>query len=142
MAAGPPSWTLPSTIPKASVRAPEPIHALRIVASPASLDRLTWTDDVAPLRLASDDLLAIGAASVEVAGEHLVVDEAGFVGWWLTPEEVTTHVLPHVDWPLPTERPALAQGLVAGVPAKLWLTHDRVLLLTAAAYRHELEERL
>ena len=124
------------------MRAPEPIHALRVVASPDALDDLAWTDEVAALRLASDDLLAVGAASVQVNGEHLVVDEAGFVGWWLTPDEVREQVLPHVDWPLPTARPALAQGLVAGVPAKLWLSEDRALLLCAAAYAHELEERL
>jgi hypothetical protein len=124
------------------VRAPEPIPALRIVASPTVLDELAPPEGAAALRLASDDLLVIGAASVEVAGEHLIVDEAGFVGWWLTPDEITASVLPHVDWPIPTVRPALAQGLVAGVPAKLWLTEDRSLLLCAAAYAHELEERL
>ena len=124
------------------MRAPEPIHALRVVASPEALDDLAWTDEVAALRLAPDDALAIGAASVQVTGEHVVVDEAGFVGWWLTPDEVREQVLPHVDWPLPTQRPALAQGLVAGVPAKLWLSEDRALLLCAAAYAHELEERL
>ena len=85
--------------------------------------------------------MAIGAASLQVAGEHIVVDEVGFVGWWLTPEELD-HVVTHIDWPLPTDRPALAQGLIAGVPAKLWLDEDRALLLCAAAYAHELEERL
>ena len=124
------------------MRAPEPMRALRVVASPEALDDLSWTDEVAALRLAPDDLLAVGAASVQVSGEHLVVDEAGFVGWWLTPDEVREQVLPHVDWPLPVARPALAQGLVAGVPAKLWLSEDRALLLCAAAYAHELEERL
>ena len=124
------------------MRAPEPINALRVVASPQALDDLDWTDDVVALRLAPDDVLAVGAASVQLAGEHIIVDEAGFVGWWLTPEEVTAAVRPHVDWPIPTERPALAQGLVAGVPAKLWLAEDRALLLCAAAYAHELEERL
>jgi hypothetical protein len=124
------------------VRAPERIDALRVVASPQVLDDLAWPDEVAALRLASDDLLAVGATSVQVSGDHIVVDEAGFVGWWLSPEEVVTHVLPHLDWPLPAERPALAQGLVAGVPAKLWLAEDRALLLCAAAYAHELMERL
>lgn len=124
------------------MRAPEPLAALRVVASPQALDDLAWTDEIVALRLASDDLLAVGAASVQVGGEHIVVDEAGFVGWWLTPDEVTSSVLPHVDWPLPSERPALAQGLIAGVPAKLWLADDRALLLCAAAYAHELEERL
>jgi hypothetical protein len=124
------------------VRAPEAIRALRVVASPEALDDLAWSDEVAALRLAPDDLLAVGAASVEVSGEHVVVDEAGFVGWWLTLDEVRDQVIPHVDWPLPIARPALAQGLVAGVPAKLWLSEDRALLLCAAAYAHELEERL
>lgn len=124
------------------MRAPEPLSALRVVASPGALDHLTWPDDVAPMRLAPDDLLAIGAASVQVDGDHLVVDEAGFVGWWLTPDELNEAVIPHLDWPLPAARPAFAQGLVAGVPAKLWLTDDRALLLCAAAYAHELEERL
>jgi hypothetical protein len=125
------------------VRAPEPIPALRVVATAHDLDDLTWTDDVAALRLASDELLIIGAATVQIAGEHvIVVDEAGFVGWWLTADELQKAVVPHVDWPLPTERPALAQGLIAGVPAKLWLAEDRALLLCAAAYAHELVDRL
>ena len=124
------------------MRAPEPLSALRIVAEPRALDGLTLADEHPALRLAPDDMLVIGAASAEVVGEHLIVDEAGFVGWWLTPDEVTTHVLPHVDWPLPTVRPALAQGLIAGVPAKLWLAEDRALLLCPAAYAHELMERL
>ena len=124
------------------MRAPEPIPALRIVASPTVIDELVAPGGAAALRLAPDDLLVIGAASVEVAGEHLIVGEAGFVGWWLTPEEVTAAVVPHVDWPIPSARPALAQGLIAGVPAKLWLTEERTLLLCAAAYADELEERL
>jgi hypothetical protein len=124
------------------VRAPEPLPALRVVAAPEALDDLTLADEHAALRLAPDDMLVVGAASLEVVGEHLIVDEAGFVGWWLTPDEVTQAVLPHVDWPLPTARPALAQGLIAGVPAKLWLAEDRALLLCPAAYAHELMERL
>ena len=124
------------------MRAPEPLPALRVVAAPEALDDFTVADERPALRLAPDDMLVIGAASAEIVGENLIVDEAGFVGWWLTPDEVTTHVLAHVDWPLPTARPALAQGLIAGVPAKLWLAEDRALLLCNAAYAHELMERL
>jgi hypothetical protein len=124
------------------VRAPEQLPALRVIAGASVLDDVTVGDDQVALRLAADDLLVIGAASVQVGGESLIVDEAGFVGWWLTPDEVTASLLPHVDWPLPTARPALAQGLVAGVPAKVWLTEDRALLLCPAAYAHELEQRL
>ncbi len=64
------------------------------------------------------------------------------MGCWLSAQELTDHVLPHVDWSLPDERPVLAQGLIAGVPAKLWLTTDQSLLLCAAPYAHELSERL
>ena len=124
------------------MRAPESLAALRVVAAAEVLDEVVPADDQPALRLAADDLLVIGSASIQVTGEHLVVDEAGFVGWWLTPTEMTELVLPHVDWLLPTDRPALAQGLIAGVPAKLWLAQDRALLLCAAAYAHELEERL
>jgi hypothetical protein len=114
---------------------------VRVVASPDMLDALAWPDGVAALRLAPDDLLVLDGVQVEVA-PALVEEETGFVGWWLTLEELHDQVLEHVDWPLPVSRPALAQGLIAGVPAKLWLTHDRALLLCAAAYAHELAERL
>jgi len=131
------------------VRAPERLHGTRFVAAPSVLEALPWSDDAWPdhvaLHLAPDDLLVIHPGSLVAAlgNEPLIQEkEAGFAGWLLTPDEVTTTVLPHVDWPLPTERPALAQGLVAGVPAKLWLAEDRALLLCAAAYAHELEERL
>jgi hypothetical protein len=114
---------------------------MRVVASPAALDAQAWPDGVVALRFAADDLFALGATTAE-ARDGLVEEERGFVGWWLTVEELHEHLLEHIDWPLPAERPALAQGMVAGVPAKLWLSHDRVLLLTSAAYAHELMERL
>lgn len=125
------------------MRAPEPMQATRMVAAPAVLDAASGPDRVIMLRLAPDDLLLITEAFFAFAGEAAIVEpEAGFVGWWLTPAELHDHVLEHVDWPLPVERPALAQGLIAGVPAKLWLTDDRALLLCPAAYAHELQERL
>lgn len=123
------------------MRAPEPLIGIRVVAAPAALDALAWPDGVTPLRFAADDLFALGASAAAIP-EALVEEEPGFVGWWLTLEELHDHLLEQVDWPLPASRPALAQGLVAGVPAKLWLTRDRVLLLTNSAYAHELMERL
>ena len=130
------------------MRAPEPLHGTRFVAAPPVLDaQPSRDDDAIPrtlIRLAPDNLLVIHPGSIVVAlGDEPLIQEkeAGFVGWWLTPEELA-QVVTHVDWPLPTERPALAQGLVAGVPAKLWLAEERALLLCAAAYAHELEARL
>ena len=43
---------------------------------------------------------------------------------------------------MPASRPVLLQGLIAGVPARLWLGEDRSLSSRAAAYAHELMERL
>ena len=125
------------------MRAPDPIQAMRVVAAPATLDGLAWPDEATVLRLAADDLLVIGAHPGGLpAAAALVEEERGFVGWWLTADELHDQVLPHVEWPLPTARPGLAQGLIAGVPAKLWLADQRVLLLCAAAYAHALVERL
>ena len=125
------------------MRGPEPLLVLRVVAPPVALDALAWPGDVTHLRLAPDDLLVVGAATAAPGhGPAIIETDAGFVGWWLTLGEFVDVVAPHVEWPLPTIRPALAQGLVAGVPAKIWLTDDRVLLLCAAAYAHELVERL
>jgi hypothetical protein len=125
------------------VRAPDPIRALRVVAAPAVLDELAWPDGATALRLAADDLLVIGGTSPSLGGSTaLAEEERGFAGWWLSADELRDRVLPHIEWPLPAERPALAQGLIAGVPAKLWLADERALLLCAAAYAHELAERL
>ena len=122
------------------MRAPEPIPGLRIVAAPAALDAAAWPAGVLAVRLAADDLFAAGATTTDVA-DALVEDELGFVGWWLSAAELAT-VLEHVDWPMPASFPGLAQGLVAGVPAKLWLAGGRALLVCAVAYTHELQERL
>ena len=117
------------------------LRGVRVVADPASLDRATWHgDNVTVLRFAPDDAFGVGALAIDVDDEHAIVeDEAGFVGSWLDPAELE----PHTEWPFPTERPALAQGSIAGVPAKLWLPTDgEALLLTAAAYADELATRL
>jgi hypothetical protein len=125
------------------VRELEPLHGLRVVTSQEALDTAPWTDRVVVLRFAPDDAMILGETTLDLSGESaIVVDEAGFVGCWLSTQELADHVLPHVDWSLPDERPVLAQGLVAGVPAKLWLTTDQSLLLCAAPYAHELSERL
>ncbi len=117
------------------------LRGVRVVADPAALDRATWRgDDVTVLRLAPDDAVVIGATGVDIEDEYAIVeDEVGFVGAWLDPDVVE----PHIEWPLPTARPAVAQGSIAGVPAKLWLPADGdALLLTAAAYADELSRRL
>jgi hypothetical protein len=124
-----------------TVPALDRLRGVRVVADPASLDRATWRgDEVTVLRFAPDDAFGVRATAVDIDDDHAIVDdEMGFVGAWLDPADVE----PHIEWSLPTVRPALAQGSIAGVPAKLWLPGDgEALLLTAAAYADELGRRL
>lgn len=124
------------------MRALEPLHGIRVVADPAALDAATWEGErMTVLRLAPDDALGLGAAAVTVDDVDAIVEpEVGFVGAWLPVEEIASHV----EWPLPLDRPALAQGNVAGVPAKVWLPdrHRHVLLIATAAHAHDLASRL
>jgi hypothetical protein len=124
----------------------EPMHGLRVVADPAAIDRASWWGDrdITVVRFAPDEALAIGAGRVEIDDEHaIVVDEAGFVGVWLTAGEFQEWVVPRIEWPLPADRPAVAQGSIAGVPAKLWLrVTGGALLLAPTAYADELAGRL
>ena len=121
----------------------EPLHGQRIVASPDALDAAPWPAGVSVLRFAPDDVFVLGAASLGVSGEHvIVVEETGFVGCWLDAEQLA-EVAAHIEWPLPVARPALAQGFVAGVPSKLYFGHGgEALLLCAAAYAVDLMDRL
>ena len=118
------------------------LTGLRVVADPAALDSARWQGaaDIVVLRLASDDAFAIGAESVDIGDEHAIVEsEPGFAGAWF-PVDAIAH---HVEWSLPAERPVLAQGAVAQVPARVWLPDDGdALVITAAAYADELASRL
>ena len=121
----------------------EGIRGLRVVASPEALDTAPWDDQAVVLRFAPDDAFAIGATGIDVTDEDAIVaEETGFVGAWLSPDDLVERVIPHIEWPLPDARPALGQGFIAGVPCKLWLTRERALLLCPAPYAHELAERL
>ncbi len=123
----------------------ETIPGVRIAGTRAVLDTAVLGDGMIALRLAPDEVFAFGRPSLELIDGNpdlIVVTETGFTGCWLTADELRARVLPHVDWELPSARPALAQGLVAGVPAKLWLEAGRALLLCAAAYARELAERI
>ncbi len=121
----------------------ESVHGLRVVASPDALDAVRWDEQTVVLRIAPDDAFAVGATTIDLTDAHAIVtEESGFVGAWLTRDQLAEWVMPQIEWALPDGRPALAQGLIAGVPAKLWLERERALLLCAAGYAHELTERL
>lgn len=124
----------------------------RVVADPVALDGAAWHGGgpITVLRLAPDDAFGIGADGVVVDDDHaIVVREDGFVGRLFALGEFERDVLPHIEWPLPSDRPALAQGAIAGVPAKIWFTAGSgssgtsgALVITWAAYAVELQDRL
>jgi hypothetical protein len=139
------------------VREPDPLHGLRIVAKPAAIDaafEATVRSGAILIRIAPDDAFVIGATDVHLDDAHAIVEpESAFVGWWLTADEVEVFVAPHVEWGLPRPQSGqtqLAQGLVAGLPMKLWFADPtdasadgpHVLLIVSRGLVHEAQARL
>jgi hypothetical protein len=122
------------------------LDGVRVVADSSDIDALVAALPVTitVLRMAPDDALVIGVGGVTMNDPHAIVEpEVGYAGAWVELEAVRRHV----EWAFPPARPALAQGNVAGVPAKIWLPADTeppglVLLITAAAYADDLAARL
>ncbi len=123
------------------MRAPELLHGLRVVAKPAALDAAELPDGATMLRIAPDDAIVAGAATLTLDDPFAITEpEYAFVHWRLTPEEFD-EVTDHIEWPLPAAG-QLGQGLIAGVPAKILVSSDHVLLIVSAGLAHELLERL
>jgi hypothetical protein len=126
------------------VRAPEPLTGLRVVAKPAALDAVaapggpeTWT----VLRIAPDDAIVTGTAVLIVDDPFAIIEpEYAFVHWRLTAPEFEG-ITRHIEWPLPATG-QLGQGLIAGVPAKVLIATDHVMLIVSASLADELSERL
>ena len=123
------------------MRAPELLHGLRVVATAAALDAAELPDGATMLRIAPDDAIVAGAATLTLDDPFAIIEpEYAFVQWRLTPQEFD-EVTDHIEWPLPVEG-QLGQGLVAGVPAKIVVAPDHVMLIVSAGLAHELLERL
>lgn len=132
------------------MRACEPLEGWRIIAEPTALDAATWPEGALVVRVSPDDVFLVAPAgpgatvpTVPGDGHAIITPEHGFAGTVLSAGEVEVVALHHIEWSLPAQRPALAQGRIAGVPAKLVLHADgSALLLVACAARAELEDRL
>jgi hypothetical protein len=137
---------------------PEPLYGLRIVATAAAIDQAFHGSSIPGgaivIRIAPDDAFVIGASDVTLTDPYAIVEpESAFVGWWLTLQQVATHVADHVEWSLPKPQigqTRLAQGLVAGMPMKLWYSDPtdaspdgpQVLLIVSRGLAHEAQDRL
>ncbi len=126
------------------MRAPERIIATRIVAAPAALDAVAWPLDTLALRIAPDEMLIVGEANLPgIDDPHaIIVPDTGWAGLWLSAPEAMEVLARTCEWEPPAARPAFAQGMVAGLPIKLWLEEERVLFLAPAPFAADLEERL
>ena len=131
----------------------ERLTGLRVVADPTALDAARWSGalthtgapagEITVLRFSPDEAFAIGARHVDIDDEHAIVEEErGFAGAWCVAAD-SGDLESHIEWQL-EDFGVLAQGSIAGVPSKvLWpRDQERFLVLTAAAYAHELEVRL
>ena len=96
------------------------------------------------MRLAADELLVAGDVDPDLADDaHAIVErETSFASAWLDGAETEEILATACEWEPPVERPALAQGALAGIPVKLWLEADRSLLVVPAGYAVELTGRL
>ncbi len=123
------------------MRAPDQLHGLRVVAKPAALDAVRLPKGATMLRIAPDDAIVVDAATLILDDPFAIVEpEYAFVHWRLTPEEFEG-VAHHIEWSLPVSG-RLGQGLIAGVPAKILIKADHVMLVVSAGLAHELVERL
>lgn len=128
-----------STTLRESAPVAERLSAWRVVAKPAAIDRLSGI----VLRLASDDALVVGVLGVEIGDPEAIVEpDTGWVFLELSEERALELIAAGASWRPPAERPAFAQGMLAGLPAKIYLNGARSLVIVAAPFEHELEERL
>ena len=124
-----------------------PLRGVRITAKPAAIDAATWPAEAIVVRVAPDDLLVIDAslddaAAVVAADPHAIVeDEPMFRGAWLTDAQFE-QLVHRIEWPLPSHRPAMAQGMVCGLAIKLVLKAERTLLIVSGSAFHEVPDRL
>jgi hypothetical protein len=130
------------------VREPEPLHGLRVVATPAAIDAITGATVV--MRTAPDEAIVIGLSDIALDDPFAIVaPESAFVGWWLEVDQLRALVEPRAEWSLPRPqagRATLAQGLVAGVPMKVWFGDAADggpgLLVVSRSLAHEAQDRL
>jgi hypothetical protein len=112
----------------------------RVVADPGAIDAMVaaMPAQVTVLRFAPDEALILDGGFDRLDGDAIVEPEVGFVAVTVDRDVVARHT----DWSLP-DRGDVAQGAIAGVPAKLvWLPDGRAWIVTQAAYLADLLDRL
>ncbi len=129
--------------PKVSGLVPESLLLWRVAASAEALDRLATEVDRRVLRLADDEALVLDRPPTGLTDpDAIVVEDGGWVSIAMTETEIADLMVRSADWSPPEVRPTLAQGMVAGLPTKIWLDGDESFVLTYATLAAEATERL
>ncbi len=120
------------------------IQGTRIASTAAAIDGIdaaAFPAGALVLRLAADEVFVTAAVSTDVVNDpHAIVEpDGGFVGAWVNAPEALAILARHCEWEQPQQRPAFAQGAVAGLAVKLWFEADRVLFVVSAPYAADLE---
>jgi hypothetical protein len=129
---------------RAAVPALDRFTVTRIVAAPGAIDAAVWPEGTLVFRLAPDEVLIAPAVNATAVDDpHAIVElETGLSAVWLEHVTAIDVLERECDWALPQERPAFAQGIVAGLPVKAWFERDRVLFIVASPFAADLRERL
>jgi hypothetical protein len=141
-------------VPEAMDPSFESLRLTRLVASSTVLDALLNETD---FRLSPDEALTmadvelvqarVGAkATISVAERVAAIIEADF-GWsgaWMPEHELRVRLAQCCEW-APLLKPGVNQGMIAGVPAKVWLSGsgtEKALVFCPTAFVADLSERL
>jgi hypothetical protein len=125
------------------VPAAEILRGRRILATPAAIDGVGWPAGAVVLRIAPDDVLVVGDGPIDVSDPHSIIEpDTGWCALRMSEEQALTILIHHAAWRPPPDRPVLAQGMVAGLAAKVYLDGDRSMIIVATPFAAELEERL
>lgn len=121
--------------------APELLDVIRVVATPDAIAALE--SDGTVLQVAPDEVLVLDATDVAVTDPHAItVADDGFVGVQVGREAVVDWCEREADWPLPDLVSFFVQGMVAGLPVKIWMNGDTALVMCRTSLAADLEARL
>lgn len=122
----------------------ERIQVTRIVAKAQALDSACWRAGSIVLRSAPDEALLMPPdPAISLADPHaIVVQDGGFAGVWLSAAETQRVFERLCEWEPPLQRPAFAQGTIAGIATKVWLDTERALFVIPAPMLVDFETRL
>lgn len=121
----------------------EALAVVRVVSTSTALDEVAASPDAVVLRTAPDEMLVIDGTISQLDDPHAIVDlDVGWMGAWVETDRALDFLRLTAEWQPPDHRPVFVQGMVAELPAKLWIDTERSLLVVPRSLAAEMEDRL